>query len=298
MKTKAVLFRAVTGIGLCLALAHCGVATYPGQPGFATNSYSKIDLEYLDTAGLFFYEVSYDNRAGGAGVGAIVTKLYPGARTYTSNVRTNADGALYRAKGQYDGAKVEMIAMPKINQIYVAPDSEIQFLIDYEDSLDEVDDANVAEKGIFTGAQAFARLGARAMNRAMDRMKQRLQLLKAASLKRDGSLAYAVTEAKFGSEVWKPVATVNLETTFFLNAVRTDLTPEMREELAKFVEAKFPKGFKGEVSLAVKGATAPLKFRLGVHTVKTAQASGIKVISKSSQEEMQEVLASLPGRIQ
>ena len=72
---------------LCLAafavvgLSGCGMAVYPGQPGMVTNGYSKIDLENLDAEGLWVYEVVYDNRAGGKGVGAIVTKLYPGAQT-------------------------------------------------------------------------------------------------------------------------------------------------------------------------------------------------------------------------
>src|SRR5690242_1796241 len=94
MNAKVALQRALFSLTLILGLSRCGIVTYPGQPGMATNNYSKIDAEYLDAAGLFFYEVSYDNRPKGVGVGAIVTKLYPGARTYTSNVRTNADGTL------------------------------------------------------------------------------------------------------------------------------------------------------------------------------------------------------------
>jgi hypothetical protein len=295
MKTKALVRSALCGVWLLFALSGCGIATYPGQPGFASNTYSKIDMEYLDEAGLFVYEVSYDNRPGGAGVGAIVTKLYPGARTYTSNVRTNADGALFRVKAQYDGAQVQMISMPKINQIYVAPDSEIQFIIDYEDSLDEVDDANLAEKKIFTTpSTTFRALAGRAFNR----VQQKLQLLRAASVRRDGSLAYTVTEASFGSEVWKPATPIDVETTFSLNAVRASLTPEARKELADFVEAKFPKGFKGNVAMKVKGTSSGLSFKVGVHTIKTAQAAGIKVVSKTSQEEMSRVLADLNGRHQ
>ncbi len=287
MTPKAVLLKGFAAVLLLVSLSRCGVATYPGQPGFASNNYAKIDMEYLDAAGLFIYEVSYDNRVGGAGVGAIVTKLYPGARTYTSNVRTNADGALFRAKGQYDGAEVQMISMPKLGQIYLAPDSEIQFLIDYENSIDEVDDQNVAEKGIFDGAfSAFAALS----TRAKENISRKVQMLKAANITRNGSLAYSVTQASFGKETWKPANAINIETTFMLNAVRTDLTADHRKELADFVEAKFPKGYKGEVSLAVKGASAPLKFRMGVHTIKTAQASGLKVISKTRQE-LSEMLA-------
>lgn len=292
MKSKAVLQTGLIGVVLLFSLGRCGIATYPGQPGFSTNSYSKIDMEYLDAAGLFVYETSYDNRPGAAGVGAIVTKLYPGARTYTSNVRTNADGTLFRAKAQYDGAKVQIISMPKINQIYVSPDSEVQFLLDYEDSLDEVDDANVAEKGVFAGtAQALVQMGARAKQRVLDR----IQILKAATIKRDGSLTYTVSQVAFGAEVWKPAGSVLVETSLWLNAVRTDLTPDLRKEIADFVEAKFPKGFKGTVALTVNGTTTPLKFQMGLHTLKTAQAAGIKITTKTSQEEMHEVLASFSG---
>lgn len=283
-------WNAVLGFLLILSLSRCGIATYPGQPGFASNNYSRIDMEYLDEAGLFFYEVSYDNRPGGAGVGAIVTKLYPGARTYTSNVRTNADGTLMRAKAQYDGAKVQTISMPKLNQIYVAPDNKVQFLLDYEDSLDEVDDANVAEKGIFNGVPTSL---VRLTTRAWDKVSQKFQLLKAATLHRDGSLAYAVTEVSFGTEKWKPAAPVNVETTLALNAVRAELTADLRKELSEFIETKFPKGFKGTAALKVMGATAPLSFRVGVHTMKTAQAAGIKMVSTLSHEDLSAVLGGV-----
>ena len=55
----------------------CGIVNYPGQPGMVTNNFNKLDFEYLDEPGLFVYETTYDNRAGGSGVGAVVTKLYP-----------------------------------------------------------------------------------------------------------------------------------------------------------------------------------------------------------------------------
>lgn len=291
MKTQAILYAATLGTLAVLALGGCGIATYPGQPGFTTNNYAKIDIEYLDEAGLFFYEVTYDNRPNGAGVGAIVTKLYPGAKTYTSNLRTNADGTLFRTKTQYDGAKIQMIAMPKLNQISVAPDSEVQFLLDYEDSLDEVDDTNLAEKGIFKAGPALARW----TTRAYDRLVERIQLLKSATLSRDGSLSYTVTEAKFGAEAFKLSSPVTVKTTFNLNAVKAELTKENRKELAAFLESKFPKGFKGDVELKVKGSATLLTFHLGVHTINTARAAGMNIVSTRSAEEMEQTLASVSG---
>lgn len=273
---------------LLVSLARCGITQYPGQPGMVSNSYVKIDMEYLDTEGLFFYEASYDNQPGGAGVGAVVTKLYPGAKTYTSNVRTNADGTLFRTKGQYDGAELQTIFMPKLNQLYVAPESKVAFLVSYDYSLDEVDDRNLAEKGIFKGA-------ARITERALASLSRRIQWLRAGTLTRSGTLAYTVTAVRFGAEEYVPAAPVTLEASIQGNALRTDLSADARKDLLAFVESRFPKGFEGTVSLTVKGAGKPLSAPLGVHTLKTAEAAGIN-ITHSSRTEMERIAARYLGR--
>ncbi|MEZ4749646.1 MAG: hypothetical protein R3B54_03170 [Bdellovibrionota bacterium] len=136
--------------GFPLLLAGCGVSQYPGQPGVLTDKHSKLDIETLAGDGLYTYEASYDNRLNGPGMGAIVTKYYPGALTYTSSVRTNADGSLYRVKGAYKGARVEMISLPQQNQILLPPESTVLLFAEYELSVDEVDAQNLAEADLFT----------------------------------------------------------------------------------------------------------------------------------------------------
>ena len=98
---------ALLGIWASIFLSGCGLVGYPGQAGMATNGYSKIDMEFLDASGLWTYEVSYDNREGGAGVTAIISRLYPGALTYTSNSRSGPDGTHYRHKEPYQGSTVQ-----------------------------------------------------------------------------------------------------------------------------------------------------------------------------------------------
>ncbi len=270
-----------------LIVSGCGMRTYPGQPGMVTNSYSKVDLEDLEAEGLYVYEVSYDNQANGAGVGAILTKLYPGALTYTTNVRTNADGTLYRNKTNYDGAVTEMISIPKENQIILPPDSTVQLLIDYSTSLDEMDDKNVAEQKIFAGSTKPI-----LSKRGIQKLKLHFDMFRAARFTSHGNLAYQIESIDIGDKKFIPSQTISVETNVFQNGVQTSLTPAIRSEAVKFIEAQFPKGYKGMVSLHLKGVTSPLQVSLGINTIKTAIASGTKVIQNASQA----VIDSAVGR--
>ncbi|MCX6131006.1 MAG: hypothetical protein NTX25_18350 [Proteobacteria bacterium] len=130
-------------MAMSLLLSGCAIQNYPGQPGVRTNGFAKIDMETVDESGLWVYEVSYDNSEKGGGLEQVVTKLYPGALTYTSNVRGNADGSLYRHKFPYKGAAIQMIWLPKSNTILMPPDSQVVLVVDYEKSLDEIDDRNL-----------------------------------------------------------------------------------------------------------------------------------------------------------
>lgn len=268
------LFGPIFGLVLGVVLSGCGISVYPGQPGVVTNSYSKIDLENLDVEGLWVYEVVYDNTEGGKGVGAIVTKLYPGAQTHTSNVRTNADGTLYRNKAQYNGAEVQMIAIPSLNQVHVAPNSKVQFLLEYTTSLDEIDDKNVAEQSLFKPD---------ALVRVSRAIQLRWQLLKLAKLTGRG-LAYEVTAVKFGDKKFTPAKPILVETNLSQNGIRTTITPELKQELTHFVETNFPKGFKGKAEFYFKGAADSISVSLGMHSFKTAEAAGIKIIKDASDE--------------
>lgn len=269
-----------------VGLSSCGVSKYPGQPGVVTNGYSRVDLEDLEEDGLFIYEVSYDNRPGGPGVGAIVTKLYPNAKTYTSNVRTNADGTLYRTKGQYDGAEVQMIALPQQNQIMLSPNHRLQLFVEYDISLDEIDDRNVAEEGLFKPSPVVTWT-----SRALERARLKWKLLRAGNLSANGSLSYEVVAVELGGQKYTPAKPLQIETSFLQNAIRTNMDQAQRKEAALFVEKNFPKGYKGTVRFHLKGSTIPLEMKLGVHSVSTLKNNGKSVIENVSAEEMQLTLA-------
>jgi len=267
---------------LCFALlflSACGVSVYPGQPGMVTNSYAKIDIENLDAEGLWVYEVVYDNSDGGKGVGAIVTKLFPGAQTYTSNVRTNEDGTLYRTKAAYNGAEVQMIAVPSLNQIHLSPNSKVQFLVEYATSLDEVDDKSIAEADIFKPVSFLSVLTEKAF-------KHRLflqSLIQAAKVTRSG-LAYEVMAADFKDTKFTPTTPILVEANLAHTGLRTNLTTSGKQELVTFMEKNFPKGYKGPVQLHLKNSPLPLEVTFGIHSMKTAEAAGYKIIKNADQK--------------
>jgi len=277
-------------LSLLLLLSACGVSVYPGQPGMVTNNYVKIDMENLDAEGLWVYEVIYDNSDGGKGVGAIVTKLFPAAQTYTSNVRTNADGTLYRTKASYKGSEVQMIAMPTLGQIQMAPDSKVQFLVEYATSLDEVDDVNLAEADIFKPASILS-----LSDRGSRHRKMIWSLIRAATLTRSG-VKYEIVSADFGDAKFTPSQSVTVEANLGHNGIRSNLSTENKAELVKFLEKNFPKGYKGQVKLHLKGAALPVEVSLGIQTVKTAEASGYKIIKQADQKMADDIATQFAAR--
>jgi hypothetical protein len=278
--------KAILLVLVLLATTRCGIVKYPGQPGVATNGFSKIDLEYLEAPGLFAYEVVYDNRPGGKGVGAIVTKLYPNAKTFTSNVRTNADGTVYRTKQPYNGAEVQMIAIPALKQIHLNPNHKVTLQIGYETSLDEIDDKNISEEGLFKPLEMSADFVAR----AFEAKKLRWDLLRAGSLQMNGNLSYEIQSLEMTGQKFTPSKPIGIETGLFQNSVRADVTAEVKGEFIQFLEANFPKGYDGLVNFTVKGQPQPVAIRLSVNTFKTLEASGHKIIRDASDQLVQQVL--------
>jgi len=258
---------------IILLLSSCAVVHYPGQPGMVASSFVKIDLEVLEEPGLFVYEAIYDNTSMGGGVSAVVTKLYPGAKTYTTNVRTNADGTLFRVKGQYNGADLQMISIPHEGQVYVNPNHQLAFLIDYETSLDEIDDKNVAEENIFKPSDG---LGLRPVSFETKRLKW--EMIKAAAFLPSGNLGYEITAIEMGTAKYQPTESIALETSLAQNAIKTTLNSKTKNEFTQFFESQFPKGYRGNVNFYVKGVRNPLTLRMGINTFKTAEASGLKII--------------------
>ncbi len=256
-----------------LFLSGCGVVLYPGQPGMVASSFVKLDLEILEEPGLYVYEAVYDNTSSGQGVSAVITKLYPKAQTYTTNVRTNADGTLFRVKAQYNGAEIQMVSMPQQNQVYLNPSHQIAFLIDYENSIDEIDDKNIAEENLFKPSMIDS-----LRPQSFETKRMKWQLIKAARFLPNGNLGYEVTALQLGQFKFVPSQSINLETSLAQNAIKTTLTQEMKQEFSQFLEANFPKGYRGKVDFYVKDSVTPISFNLGVNTLKTAEASGLKVI--------------------
>lgn len=266
----------------------CGIVEYPGQPGVVTNSYSKIDLEDIGPEGLWAYEVAYDNRTGGPGVAAIVTKLYPKAKTYTSNARSNADGTFYKVKTEYAGATVQMISLPKLNQVMMPPNSQVFFWIGYSESLDEIDDRNLAEEKIFGK-------GLKLSQKALAKARQKFQLLRAGTLTGDGMLSYEVSKIMLDNVAYELPQAVIVETNVLQNGIRTNISAETKKAFRQFLENTFPKGFKGTLKAMVKGVENPIEFGVRIHSETTARAAGIGVIHKS-QSELQQLAAQMASR--
>jgi len=266
-------------------LSGCGVVLYPGQPGMVSSSFVKLDLEILEEPGLYVYEAVYDNTSSGQGVSAVITKLYPKAQTYTTNVRTNADGTLFRVKAQYNGAEIQMVSMPQQNQVYLNPGHQIAFLIDYENSIDEIDDKNIAEENLFKPSMPGS---LRPISFETKRMKW--QLIKAARFLTNGNLGYELTALQMGQAKFVPSQSISLETSLAQNAIKTTLSPEMKQEFAQFLESNFPRGYRGKVDFYVKDSLNPISFNLGVNTLKTAEANGLKVIKGIPEGLMRKVL--------
>jgi hypothetical protein len=272
-------------LGATIFQTGCGIVSYPGQPGVVTDNYSKIDMEDLEADGLYVYEVSYDNTAGGAGVGAIVTKLYPGAQTYTSNVRTNADGTTYKVKGQYNGAVVEMISLPAQNQIIMPSNSTVQFMTSYQYSLNEIDDVNKAEMNLLANGKLT--------DDAVKVKRSRWEWLKAARFNPNGTLSYEVTAIELDKQKFVPSKAIAVETSVFQNSIKTNFDSKLRSEAAQFLETNFPKGFKGAAKVYLKGVNDPMPISLGLHTPKTAEASGIKIVRNARPELINAILAKI-----
>jgi len=279
------LFRTILVLCGTLFLSSCGIVQYPGQPGMVSSSFAKLDLEILEEPGLFVYEAVYDNSSSGQGVSAVVTKLYPKAQTYTTNVRTNSEGSLFRVKAQYNGADIQMISMPQQNQIYVNPNHQLMFLVDYDTSIDEIDEKNIAEENLFK-----PNLSSMLSPKSFETKRVRWEMIRAAKFLPSGNLGYEITSLQMNQAKFVPSAPIALETTLLQNAIRTTLTPEVKQEFVTFLESHFPTGFKGKVNFYVKDSTQPLSFNLGVNTFKTAEAGGLKIVKEIPERLMKNML--------
>ncbi len=253
-----------------LLLSNCAIQNYPGQPGVRTNGFAKIDMETVDEVGLWVYEVTYDNSPTGDGVEQIVTKLYPSAYTYTSNVRTNSDGTTYRHKFPYKGGKIEMISIPKDGTIILPPDNQIQLMVDYDLSMDEIDDRNLSEEGLFSRPQ-------RLIERVAEQTRMKWDILRAGQFM-GGKLHYAISKVRLGTEELDfGQAPIKLSTTLSQTGVLMNVSAEQKQKMRAFINEKFPKGYQGAVEMILTDGTS-FKTKLGLNTLETAKAAGKKIV--------------------
>lgn len=251
-----------------------------------TDKHSKLDFETLAGDGLYVYEASYDNRPKGPGMGAIVTKYYPGALTYTSNTRTNADGSLYRVKGAYKGARVEMISLPQQNQILLPPESTVLLFAEYDLSMDEVDSQNIAEADLFTPSwRSLTQI-------AKEAARMKLAWLKAAELGERATLQYRVSKVRLGNVEYTPATSVLIQSPFAQNGMQVQPKREQLLEFVDFFEANFPKGYKGKIEFELDSGKL-VALTMGLHSRKTAKEAGIQVVENSTQEALEAALKKL-----
>ncbi len=280
--------RCVLSLGLVLCLVGCGLVTYPGQPGIKTSGVSKIDVEFVTDEGLYVYEARYDNGETGKGISQILTLAYPNALTFTSNVRTNADGSLYRTERQYLGAQVEMLVYPKKKEIQIPTGSKVALLLDSELSVDEVDSRNLSEESIFAPApvpQPEPRPQPQPPTlRKGNLLELRWQLLRAARWSRTGHLHYQIEGIHLGDKTWTPLEALSFQTNLAQNGLQVTVSEASRKSFVEFVETNFPSGFSGPVGIKLHGVTQAVRLPVGIHTLNTVKAIGFKVKEVSSRE--------------
>ena len=265
-------------IVLGLALTSCGIATYPGQPGVKTNGQSRLDYEVLDDDGLWIYETSYDNSKGGAGVDSITTRLYSEVYTYSSNARTNADGTYYRHKLPYRGSSVQMISFPSRGEVYVPEDSKVKLMVDYEVSMNEIDDRNLTEENIFTVSR-------RGLRKAADKLKWQFDTLRKAQFDLEGGLSYQINSLSFQGKVFKPKTQSLVKTNLVQNGITVQMSAADKGELLDFINDNFPSGFSGSLTANVNDQQTITK-HIKIHTLDTLATSGVHVIETADIEKV------------
>jgi hypothetical protein len=291
MRFKRLFFFAIATTAILVGPG-CGIRGYPGQPGVVTDQFSKLSEEMLDESGLFFYETTYDNRPGGKGVQSVVTKLYPGARTFTSNIRTNSDGSKYQVKGEYKGAVVQMISLPPTHEVILPPGSKVQVIVDYSLSMDEIDVRNASEESLFSGALARGLKPMTSLSQsALKSMGTRLSLFRAGRLDRLGSLNYQVTAVDLNGQIYTPAKPILVQTDLTQAGVRTSLTEAEKQAFVSFLESRFPKGYQGEIRFQLAGSSEPISYPVRLNTPKTLSAAGTHVTLNASAEQIRQALA-------
>lgn len=231
-----------TVLALTLFLSHCAVAKYPGQPGVRTNGFSQIEREFIDVDGLWTFEVVYDNSEGGPGHIATITKLYPEAKTFTSNARSNGHGSFYRHKYPYRGAEIQAIYLAKTDQMIIPAGSKVITIVDAKLSVNEIDDRNINEEGIFTDWPQ--------MPKAVDLsgVKADLAMLRAGTLTAAGTLGYNLAALALGKQKFSFAKPVYVEASLYQQGLATSLSRADKAALLSWFNGSFPTGYEGDVT--------------------------------------------------
>jgi hypothetical protein len=163
-----------------------------------------------------------------------------------------------------------MISIPKDGMIIMPPDSQVQLLVDYDVSMDEIDDRNLSEEGLFTKPQAF-------VERVTEQTRMKWNILKAAQFI-DGKLHSAISKVRLTNEELDfETAPIKLSTTLSQSGVVLNINAEHKEKMREFLNKKFPKGYQGAVELVLIDGTS-FKTYLGLNTIETAKAAGKKIV--------------------
>jgi hypothetical protein len=180
---------------------------------------------------------------------------------------------MYRHKFPYKGGKIQMISLPKDNAIIVPPDSLVQLIVDYDISMDEVDDRNLAEEGLFSQPQAY-------VARVAEQTRMKWNILKAGEFVA-GKLNYAISKVRLGKDELDFGSTpVKLSTTLSQTGVQLNVSAEQKQRMRAFINEKYPKGYQGEVELVLLDGTS-FKTTLGLNTIETLKAAGKKILVQS-----------------
>lgn len=269
---------AFASIWLGVGLTSCGIATYPGQPGVKTNGQSRLDYEVLDEDGLWIYEASYDNSAAGGGVDSITTRLFSGVYTYSSNARTNADGTYYRHKLPYRGSTIQMISFPQKGEVYVPDDSKVQLMVDYDISMNEIDDRNLNEENIFQASQTV-------FKSAIKNVEWRFDTLRKAKFDTEGGLSYSISSLRFSNKNFTPKRDFTVKTNLVQNGITVALDPKDKARLVDFLDQNFPEGFDGKLTAKVNGNQTITK-KVKINTLNSLAAQGVHVIATADIEKI------------
>jgi hypothetical protein len=143
-------------------------------------------------------------------------------------------------------------------------------MVEYDISMDEIDDRNLSEEGLFSRPQSY-------IERVAEQTRMKWDILRAGQFM-SGKLHYAIGKVRLANEELDfGTAPIKLSTTLSQTGVLVNVSAEQKQKMRAFINEKFPKGYQGAVELILIDGTS-FKTHLGLNTLETARAAGKKVI--------------------